>query len=276
LGPVAGVLRIAGIIGLEILGLIESAAGQGIATPQHCTPVSDTQFICSNSFPAPTLPGGSVLRFTQLIAFDDGVSIGGVMSIQPLTPPSLQLSVRQFGWRAPHINCGGSGPEVVAAFGNSPSSFASLQGWILLDNNGSTPIYICAIQVLNDSQGAFPSSGITFLDMPLPVAISVTAQPSAAYFAAPAYPCDLLIITTGGTRLARLDAAPVLDQLTQEKLAAELVVELGNCEQLIDPWSLTHAGFNPLWAVDPPFDRTVEHLWQIDVSGLPDGEAVVR
>jgi hypothetical protein len=57
-------------------------------------------------------------------------------------------------------------------------------------------------------------------------------------------------------------------------LAAELLVAIGDCQQWVDPWFKFHRGYNPLWSPRPPEGLTVEHLWEVVVHGLPEGEGV--
>jgi hypothetical protein len=47
---------------------------------------------------------------------------------------------------------------------------------------------------------------------------------------------------------------------------------VASCEQLIDPWFQNHRGYNPLWSVDPPFDRNVFHWWEVNITGFNSGE----
>jgi hypothetical protein len=277
LGPIADALRLGGWFGLFLLQLAQNAARGSAPAPTipNCTKISETNYVCVKTIPAPVLAGGSQLTFTRLAALDDGISLGGMMRIVPLTPPMLDLlTVRQFQFTPPHVTCGLAGPEIVAAFQAAPGSFAVLHGEVDLDNEGTTPIFLCSLQVLNDPQGAFPASAIRATPSPLPVRVTIDVPvPSATYYAAP-YPCDLLAVTTGGIRLVRLDPPPVLTQQDIDKMIGLLILALGNCEQLVDPWFLRFRRYNPKWSVDPPFGEQVEHIWQIEISGLQEGERV--
>lgn len=278
LGPVGGALRIMLPFSFFFLGLAQSVATQAQQRMQptipSCKKTGNNQFTCTQTFSAPPVLGGTNVTFTKLLGLDDGVSLGGSMNTQPLTLATMSVRVNEFQWMPPGISCGAAGIELAAAFENDPSSFADLHASVFLDVDGTVPVFLCSVRVLNDPLGAFPSSGIrsTGTALPLPIIIDVPV-PKPVYYNAP-YPCDLMITTTAGTRLARLNPAPPFTQKNIDKMEAEIIIRLGNCEQLVDPWVFTHKGLNPKWLVDPPWERPVEHLWQIDISGLPPGEPV--
>jgi hypothetical protein len=276
LGPFAATLRMLGPLSIALQGLAGDATAGVIPPPKNpaCKQVAAGRYTCTRAVNPPALPGGGAIQVTSLVGQDDGISFGGKMNPIPLTPPVLSVTVGEYKWRPPQVNCASAGFEIVAAFGNNPYAFATAHGSVLLDNSGTTPVSVCGIQVLNDPTGAFPMSAISVPPTPLPVQITIDAPvPSSGYYAAP-YPCDLLITTTGGVRLIRLMPAPALTQEDIDKLEAEIVVELGNCEKLVDPWTYLRGGYNPHWSVDPPVDRQVEHIWEFAVSGLPEGDTV--
>jgi hypothetical protein len=127
------------------------------------------------------------------------------------------------------------------------------------------------LSVINDPLGVFPSSAIRANSSVGPFAITLDVPvPSNAYYAQP-YPCDVLVTTTGGTRLVRLAPPPVLAAQDITRLTAELLARVADCEQLVSPWFHEHKGYDPHWSVDPAFFTDVTHLWQVEVSGLPPG-----
>jgi hypothetical protein len=278
LGPVGGALRIMLPFSFFFLGLAQSIATQAQQrmkpTVPSCKKTGANQFTCTQSFPAPSVLGGTTANFTKLLGLDDGVSLGGTMNTQPLTPATISVRVNQFQWMAPRISCGSAGIVLAAAFQNDPSSLADLHANVFLDVDGTVPVFLCTVQVLNDPARAFPNSGIRFTGTALPLQITVDVPvPPPAYYNAP-YTCDLLITTTAGTRLARLNPAPLFTQKDIDKMQADIIFALGNCEQQVDPWVFTHKGLNPKWGIDPPFERPADHLWQIDISNLTPGEPV--
>lgn len=278
LGPVGGALRIMLPFSFFFLGLAQSIATQAQQrmkpTVPSCKKTGSNQFTCTQTFSAPPALGGTNVNFTKLLGLDDGVSLGGGMNTQPLTLATISVRVNQFQWMAPRISCGSAGIVLAAAFENDPSSLADLHANVFLDVDGTVPVFLCNVRVLNDPVGAFPSSGIRSTGTALPLQITIDVPvPNPVYYNAP-YTCDLLITTTAGTRLARLNPAPLFTQKDIDKMQAEIIFALGNCEQLVDPWVFTHKGLNPKWLVDPPWERPAEHLWQIDISGLTPGEPV--
>jgi hypothetical protein len=131
---------------------------------------------------------------------------------------------------------------------------------------------------MNDPLGVFPSSAISW-DYPttaLTIRIDPPVPPSSYYALGVSthYPCDLLVKTTAGARLIRIPPPPVLTQQDIDKLIAAMIVALGDCEKLVDPWFHFHGGYNPHWSVDPPVDGDYLHLWQIEIVGLQEGETV--
>jgi hypothetical protein len=72
----------------------------------------------------------------------------------------------------------------------------------------------------------------------------------------------------------RFNPPPLVTEQDYSRLAAELLVKIGDCQQLVDPWFRLHRGYNPGWSPRPPEGVAVKHLWQVVVSGLPAGEMV--
>ena len=87
LGPIPDALRLGGAFGLFLLQLAQNAARGSAPAPTipNCTKISETNYVCVKTIPAPVLAGGSQLTFTRLAALDDGISLGGMMRIVPLT-----------------------------------------------------------------------------------------------------------------------------------------------------------------------------------------------
>ena len=134
---------------------------------------------------------------------------------------------------------------------------------------------LCTLSVLRGAAGPFPiqnmkpDGSIALFD----IAINIAA-PNAAYYNAP-YPLDLLVKTSGGTRLLRFNPPPVITADDYKKLAAELLVKIGNCQVLVDEWARLHRGYNPRWSPRPPEGLAVDHMWEVIVTGLRAGEKVV-
>jgi hypothetical protein len=74
--------------------------------------------------------------------------------------------------------------------------------------------------------------------------------------------------------LIRFDPLPLVTQDDLDRLQAELLVKIGDCQQLVDPWFKYHRGYNPLWSPYPPEGLEVIHHWAVVVTGLPEDERV--
>ena len=66
LGPIVDALRLGGAFGLFLLQLAQNAARGSAPAPTipNCTKISDTNYVCVKTIPAPVLAGGSQLTFT--------------------------------------------------------------------------------------------------------------------------------------------------------------------------------------------------------------------
>ncbi len=242
----------------------------------YCKKVSSILIECKKMVQMPQVASGISITLTNLLALEGGISLVGTMKSVALTPAAISTSVREFKWQPPKITCGPAGISLVAAFQESTAGFVILHAGAVIDNQGTTPIYLCDWNVVTDSCGAFPRSsirvnagpaGIDFsLDIPIP--IDEYYQPGPGNY----YACDLLVKTTAGTRLLRIGPPPKITQEDINKLAAELLVKIGDCEQQMAPFFRYYHGYNPLWSVDGPVEALVRHLWQVEITGLQVGE----
>ena len=257
-----------------LMALIGSAAMEFLAgTPlANCKQLSATNIQCSNPVRLPQVPGALQVALTSLLAMDDAISLAGTLTFAELTPASLRTSVREFQKEAPSITCGPAGLSLVAAFQNDASGFLILHAKGFIENDGRAPLYLCDFKVMNDSLGAF-TRGKVHADSDqafLTISLDMSIMPQG-YYDNP-YNCDLLVKTSAGTRLLSFAPPPVVTQHDLDLLAAELLVAIGNCEQLVDPWFTHHQGYNPQWGPRPPEGMIAEHLWQMRVTGLQEGE----
>lgn len=230
---------------------------------------------CDKYVPIPQVPGTLQTAINSLLALDDGISLVGSMNISELTPAIVKTSFREFKEQAPSISCGPASMALVAAFQQDPSGFAVLHARASIENQGTAPLNLCSPPiVLRGANGPFPQSAIRTDVQQAPIQISVDiAAPSQDYYDAP-YPFDMLVRTSGGTRLIRIDPPPRVTLQDYKMLVAELLVKIGDCEKLVDPWFRLHQGYNPQWSPRPPEDSTVQHLWQVVISDLPAGDRV--
>ena len=163
---------------------------------------------------------------------------------------------------------------LIALFGSDPGRFAILHAGFSLGNRGTAPLHLCGPPALERLDGPVQPGHIhtDLVGLPLDVSIGV-GIPDPAYYAAP-FPIDLMVRTNGGTRLIRFDPPPVVTQDDLDRLQAELLVKIGDCQQLVDPWFKYHRGYNPHWSPRPPEGLEVIHHWAVAVSGLPEDERV--
>ena len=269
-------LRFSGPVGAFLSAIIDSAISDigTPALPPECKWTDPNNLHCTKTVNIPAIPGVASPHLTALLALDDGISLTGPLNITPYTTGTLQMTHDEFRFRPPNFSCSSAGPEVVAAFSNSPSDFDILHAEVIVDYSGTLPAYICGVVPVNDPLGVFPASAIRW-DSPTATSEVVVHPPIPPpnYYDGP-YPCDLLVKTTVGVRLVRIPPPPKLTKADVDRLVADMVVKLGNCEQLIDSWFRMHHGYNPQWGVDPERKEDVIHLWQVEVGGLEPGEAV--
>lgn len=261
----------------ELIGTALSAAADAAADAapvDDCKVVGGSHIRCSKLVPVSSLAGGAAATLTRILAQDDGVALAGSLRTPELTPAVLQITTREFKWNSPRVTCGPAGMSLVGAFVSSPKDLALLHADAYLENGGTAPLYLCATSVINDGLGVFPIRGVRTDSGQAPIHVTLDMPvPSDAYYALlNPYPCDLLVRTTGGTRLLRFSSPPMLRQTDIDRLVAVLLAKIASCEQLVDPWFRLHRGYNPHWSVDPPFGRQVDHLWQIELIGVRSGE----
>ena len=234
----------------------------------NCHEVEPLHQRCVVGVPVPAIAGAQI-RFTGLAALADGIALTGRMTVPALTPPVIEARISEFTWVTPDVSCRSIDMAFVAYFSNHAEQVAPVAADVVLDNTGTTPVYLCDVRVLNDTLGKFPASGVRWLPgATLPTRIVVEVPNPGPQYAAARYPVDLLVATTAGARLVRLPPAPALTQADIDRLVALLIGMLGNCFQLV------HPRYDLRWLFDPPFDKEVEHHWQIEIDGRRIGDLV--
>jgi hypothetical protein len=241
----------------------------------YCKKISNTMVECTKYVQMPAAASGTTSVMTSLLAQDDGIALAGTMRSGSLTPAVITTRVREFKWQPPRISCSTASLALVAAFMDSANGFLILNAAGIVDNSGTTPLFMCGWNIVqgSDPLGAFPPSLISVDAGPAGISFTATIPiPKDAYYANP-YPLLILVRTTAGTRLLKIAPPPKVTKADLDKLAAALLVKVGNCEQLVSPWFNTHRGLNPAWLVDPPDESRYEHLWQVEITGLHQGES---
>lgn len=267
LNPITGFM--AGIATVMYLANTLNPPGLPI---KDCKQLSDTHYACKLRLNMNQVSQFGQLSLNSVNALDDGISLTGIMKPVPLTTAIVQPSAGTFGWIPPGISCGEISGGEVAQFRKDPTKFVTLHTEVTLADAGTAPLYFCDFSVVNDPLGVFPASDIQVLDQQAPISLSINIPyPGAEYFAAP-YPCQLLVTTSGGTRLISIPPAPPLTQQDINNLANALADQIGGCQKLVNSWFTQVGIFNPAWGPDPPPDQIVDHLWQVEVLGLSTGE----
>ncbi len=241
----------------------------------NCKKTSDTHIQCSKQIKTPLAPGSLQTTLSKLVTFDDGLAFAGTLNVKDLTAAVVSTAVRDFKITVPSISCGPASMALVAAFREDPTGFGVLTAKGFIQNSGTAPMRLCPpLIVLRGAGGPFPVQNMKPDGnmAPFDIAINIAA-PDATYYNAP-YPLDLLLKTSGGTRLLRFSPPPVITPQDFEKLAAGLLVKIGNCEVLVDEWARLHRGYNPLWSPRPGEAETAKHQWEVIVTGLRAGEKV--
>ncbi|MCR2816863.1 hypothetical protein [Microbacterium jiangjiandongii] len=222
----------------------------------------------------PGIAGVARATATDLIAHPDGIAIAGAFQISEPTNAVVELlGVSPFAKHVPRVSCGAASMALIALFGSEPERFEILRAGVSLGNRGTAPLRLCAAPALQRLDGPVQPADIRVDDVSLPIEVSMgIGMPQPAYYDA-AFPIDLMVRTNGGTRFIRFDPPPVVTQADLDRLQAELLVKIGDCQQLVDPWFKGHRGYNVHWSPRPPEDgHGVLHHWEVLVDGLPDGE----
>jgi hypothetical protein len=255
-----------------LLGGISGAKVPTVPLP-NCREISALHQRCSLQTAMPSFAGVS-LRFDSIAALPDGIALTGPVRTTATTRAGVATTFHEFAWTPPDVSCGSAGKAMLAHFMADAWNLAPMRARVFVDNTGTAPAYLCRVETRNDPRGLFPASAVRYTPGLLPAEIVVTI-PNPDYGGGRRYPLDLLVTTTAGSRLVRIPAAPELTQADVDRLTALLLVSIGDCMQLVAPWFEYPRGFNPLWHVDPPpWEANVQHLWDIDITGLRPEQTV--
>ena len=275
------VLGFVNTLGIPLQQILFAFAGNYILpelkdnVSDNCKKTSATHIQCSKQIKTPLAPGSLQTSLTKLVTFDDGLAFAGTLNVQDLTAAVISTAIREFKITVPSISCGAASIALVAAFQNDPTRFGVLTARGFIQNTGTAPMRLCPpLVVLRGAAGPFPVQNMKPNGNMAPFEIAINiAAPNPTYYNAP-YPLDLLVKTSGGTRLLRFNPPPVITADDYKKLAAGLLVKIGNCEVLVDEWARLHRGYNPLWGPRPGDAAIVKHQWEVIVTGLRPGEKV--
>jgi hypothetical protein len=251
--------------------IVDELKGQPVAVSQ---PSATTVRIDKRVAP-PSIRGVIGASVTDLLAHPDGIALAGSLNVvEPTNAVATVLDVRQLTKQVPPISCGAASIALVALFGSDPSGFAVLGGRAAIGNLGMAPLHLCVPPELQRLDGPVQPRNIRTDETSPPIELFFNVGlPSHQFYDAP-FSTDILVRTNGGTRMIRLDPPPVLTQADLDLIQTQLLVEVANCEQLVNPWFKYFRGYNPRWSPRPPGDLDSLHRWEVVVSGLPAGDSV--
>jgi hypothetical protein len=281
LNPASGFMS-----GISAATFAKNALGLPSTNVESCQALSDTHYHCTKSLGIKADTGFGRLAFNKLAASADGVTLLGEMKSPPLaTPAVIMPKATSFSWTGPVVLCGESTGNEVQEFNQDPTRFVALSTIVTLENGGTTPLFLCSVQVENDGLNAFTNFEQQIIsDNPQtsnnPIVVTFKfGYPGADYFLNDPprgrYACQLLIATNGGVRLVSIPAPPAPTQATLDGFASQIAQQLASCAKLVDQWFSHFHVFNPIWSVDPPPGSEVEHSWEFNIVGLHRGERAV-
>ena len=191
------------------------------------------------------------------------------------TPRSRCWASRIRQARAEHLVRGGvDGAD--RAVRQDPTRFGILKAGVEPGQRaGRAPLHLCGPPVLQRLDGPVQPANVHVDEVGLPIRNRHRHRPAdPAYYAAP-FPIELMVRTNGGTRFIRFDPPPVVTEEDLDRMQAGLLVKVGDCQQLVDPWFKPHGGYNPHWSPRPPEEGfEVLHHWEVVVAGQPEDERV--
>ena len=275
------VLGFVNTLGIPLQQILFTLAGNYILPElqdkisDNCNKTSATHIKCSKQIKTPLAPGSLQTSLSKLVTFDDGLAFAGSLNVKDLTAAVISTAITEFKITVPSVSCGPASLALVAAFQDDPTRFGVLTAKGFIQKTGTAPMRLCTpLVVLQGDPGPFPVKNMIPDGKmgPFDIIINI-APPTAAYYNAP-YPLDLLVKTSGGTRLLRFHSPPVITDEDYKRLAAGLLVKIGNCEILVDQWARIHEGYNPLWSPRPGEAEVDKHQWEVIVTGLMTGEKV--
>ncbi|MGH8093165.1 MAG: hypothetical protein ACREIF_06810 [Chthoniobacterales bacterium] len=261
-----------GVSGIAAVLVAKNVAAPPPFSIDNCQQVSDTHLVCTQSISVQNSPLGSV-SINTLQPQEDGIAVLGNLLPIPVGNPQLLTSIeRDFVWQAPHVSCGEISGNEVTKFSQNPQNYVSLIANASITAQGLAPIFLISASVINDPLKVF-APYLTVEGTQAPIELTVNPNyPGAQYFANP-YPCEILVLTTGGARLISIPAPRALTELTIKALAAQIAGQILFCQKMVDQWWNLFHRYNPVWSVDPGIgENAVEHGYEIEISGLPPGE----
>jgi hypothetical protein len=125
----------------------------------------------------PQASAGTLTIMTGVQAQDDGIALAGTMRSANLGSAAISTRIREFKWEPPKISCGAASLALVAAFMDSTDGFVLLSAAAIVDNTGTSPLYLCGWNIIpnSDPLGVFPAAAILVDAGPAGISLSVNS-----------------------------------------------------------------------------------------------------
>ena len=260
------------IAGMAAVLVAKNVVSPPAQTSDSCNQVSDTHIVCNHKLDVANSPLGN-LALNAVVAQNDGISLVGDFNPIPVGVPQISTTIEtEFTWYGPSISCGQISGQEVNNYEKNPKAYSRLKASASVTALTPAPIFFISAGIVNDPLNVFSVNGpAAGTQAPFELTVDVP-YPGDQFFTAP-YGCQILVQTTGGTRLISLPAPPPLSQLQVEELAAQIAGQVIFCQKLVDQWWLYFHQYNPVWGVDPSIgENAVEHGYEVEITGLNAGE----
>ena len=206
--------------------------------------------------------------------------ISGSVDGETLTPAALFVTAEDWFWLTPKLSCDKKVTEADSeAFRRNAARILRLSVELDLTQTGTAPVRVCSIEPVNDPLGLVPTGppGLRIDSDTLPSRIILTIDnPGPDYRSAP-YDLEILITTTAGRYLTKLRPPELTPEIVDLGVAI-LGLSARNCDALPD-WFGGKKRFDLQWIVDPLLDpdyaTVTQHNWDIEITGLTPGDAVI-
>ncbi|SDJ81687.1 hypothetical protein [Nonomuraea jiangxiensis] len=285
--PLGYVLELA--IGDDVRGIAGKLGGIDVSPDgMECTMLTPTHRRCTIEPPAPDL-GDLRMRLSGCVGQPDGMVISGEMLTSTghrldggLTASQPSFESSEFAWIGPKVSCSQASNHLLDDVRRNPDGYASLYAEVAINHTGTTPVYVCEVQVINDRLGVFPHSapGLQLLRDLAPTKIKIKMpMPDSPEYNADPYPLDLLVKTSAGVQLIRIPAPKPMTDADRALVVGSVDVQLRACPAI---WEWVHEAkegkFDLAWIVDPlidpPYEMQLGHFWDVRITGLI-GDATV-
>ncbi|MFI6763791.1 hypothetical protein ACIBF5_32180 [Micromonospora sp. NPDC050417] len=262
----------------ETIGDVVAGVEPDLGDSFPCVRVTPTRHRCTQSIPAPSIPG-MAMRITGCRGLPAGMTITGALPGRPLTPARLAVEASEFAWVPPKVSCSQASNHLLQDVQKDPQRAALLYAEVALDNEGTTPVYVCGVEVVQDPDGVYPTGapGLVVQRDLLPT--KLTVRTTAPTYSAEPYPLRIVVRTTAGIRLVEVPPPPPFTPEAAAVVVSGVQVQLRACRP-VPEWfgDALHGRFDLGWIVDPlidpPGDLMLGQRYELLLQGLKPGHAV--